>query len=147
MLRVVLAVALVAVALAVAAVINKRRVAAAPTQPTWSVPAQLDRSDFARVSAPWLVAVFSSATCDSCAMVIGLALRLERGDVAVDVIPVQERRELHVRYHVEAVPMLVIADAEGVVRASFVGPPPDEASLVEALAAARGDGPENSEQH
>jgi hypothetical protein len=29
---------------------------------------------------------------------------------------------LHERYHIEAVPTLVIADREGVVRASFMGP-------------------------
>ncbi|MGE0879780.1 MAG: hypothetical protein AB7L13_18150 [Acidimicrobiia bacterium] len=137
MARVVLAAVLIGLALAAAALINRRRVAAAPTQPTWSVPAQLDRHDFARAAAPWLVVVFSSTTCDSCATVSGLALRLEAGDVAVDVVPVQERRELHARYHVEAVPMVVFADAEGVVRASFVGPPPDDVSLADVLAGVR----------
>jgi hypothetical protein len=31
-------------------------------------------------------------------------------------------RELHERYEISGVPMVLIADAEGVVRESFVGP-------------------------
>ena len=31
-------------------------------------------------------------------------------------------RELHERYEISGVPMVLIADAEGVVRQSFVGP-------------------------
>ncbi|HEY4332527.1 MAG TPA: hypothetical protein VGM78_08160, partial [Ilumatobacteraceae bacterium] len=31
-------------------------------------------------------------------------------------------RDLHTRYKIDAVPTLVIADREGVVRASFLGP-------------------------
>ena len=48
-----------------------------------------------------------------------------------------DRRDLHQRYHIEAVPTLVLADREGVVRASFVGPVP-EGALPEAFAALRG---------
>ena len=31
-------------------------------------------------------------------------------------------RRLHERYGIDAVPMVVVADADGVVRASFIGP-------------------------
>jgi hypothetical protein len=44
-------------------------------------------------------------------------------DVAVDEVEVGRRRDLHHRYGVDAVPTLVVADAHGVVRASFVGEP------------------------
>ena len=42
--------------------------------------------------------------------------------VAVDDVEFGAREALHKRYHVDAVPMVVVADAEGIVRASFVGP-------------------------
>jgi hypothetical protein len=43
-------------------------------------------------------------------------------DVAVEEAEVTARRDLHDRYGIDAVPTLVVADADGVVRASFVGP-------------------------
>ena len=41
----------------------------------------------------------------------------------MEEVEVGRRRDLHHRYSVDAVPTLVVADAEGVVRASFVGQP------------------------
>lgn len=136
MTRVLIAAALVVVALVVAQILNRRRRSAAPTQARWAVPEQLDRADFARAGAPWLVVVFSSATCDSCAQVVSAAGALEAGDVAVDVVPVQQRAALHQRYHVDAVPMTLIADDAGVVRASLVGPAEHPGALADALRAA-----------
>ena len=43
-------------------------------------------------------------------------------DVAVVDAEFSTNRTLHQRYRIEAVPTLVIADREGVVRASFLGP-------------------------
>jgi hypothetical protein len=43
--------------------------------------------------------------------------------VAVADVELADEPELHRRYGIDAVPLLVLADAEGVVRASFVGPP------------------------
>ena len=120
--RLVLALALTALAVVVAVVLDRRR-PDAPTSARWAVPVQLDRRDFARPTAPWLVAVFTSATCDSCAGVIARALPLDSAEVAVQEIEVGAQPELHRRYAIDAVPCLVVADAEGVVRASFVGPP------------------------
>jgi protein-disulfide isomerase len=62
---------------------------------------------------------------------------LASADVVVQEVEVADRGDLHRRYNVEAVPTLVVADREGVVRASFVGPPP-EAELAAAIADARG---------
>jgi hypothetical protein len=106
----------------VAAWILQRRRPDAPTGGDWTVPAQLDRTDFERPEAPWLVAVFTSSTCDSCASVLERALPLESSQVAVQHAEVLDRADLHQRYGIDAVPTLVIADAEGVVRASFIGP-------------------------
>ena len=43
-------------------------------------------------------------------------------DVAVQDVEYTALRRLHERYGIDAVPMVVVADADGVVRASFVGP-------------------------
>jgi hypothetical protein len=113
---------LVVVAVVVAFVLQRRRTPEAPTQPTWSVPKQLDRADFARPDAPWLVAVFSSASCQSCAGMVAKAKVLASTEVAVDDVEVGARKALHERYRIEAVPITVMADGDGVVLASFVGP-------------------------
>lgn len=117
-------IALVAVGVAVVvAVMVRRREPDAPTAPTtYPVPAQLDRDDFDRPDAPWLVAVFSSATCLACVDTWEKASVLGSDEVAVQEVEVGARRDLHERYRVEGVPMVVIADVDGVVRASFLGP-------------------------
>jgi hypothetical protein len=120
--RVILTVVLVAIAVTVAVVLQRRR-ADAPTQPTsWTVPAQLDRSDFDRPDAPWLVALFMSATCSTCAGVSEKVELLESDAVATQRLEATIDKPLHDRYGIDAVPTLVIADAQGVVAASFVGP-------------------------
>ena len=119
--RVVVAMVLVAVAVAVAIVLERRK-PGPPTQPKrWEVPTQLDRDDFDARDKPWLVAVFTSATCDSCAKVVPKAEVLASDVVGVVEIPYQTRKDLHRRYNVDVVPTTVVADPEGVVRASFIG--------------------------
>lgn len=119
--RLVVFVALVAVAVIVAVVLQRRR----PEPPTqsrrWPIPTQLDRADFEAASVPWLVAVFTSSTCDSCQGAVERAEPLRSRDVAVAEVSYQRQRDLHERYHVEAVPVTVVADALGVVRAGWVG--------------------------
>jgi hypothetical protein len=118
--RVVVALVLIAVAAAVALVLERRK-PAPPTQSHYEVPTQLDRADFEGADRPWLVAVFTSATCDSCAKVVPKARVLESAEVAVTEVPYQSRKDLHRRYAVDVVPLLVVADPEGVVQASFIG--------------------------
>lgn len=120
--RLVLAAALAVVAVAVAVVVARRR-PAAPTQPSWAVPAQLDRADFDHRNLAWLVVVFTSASCDSCARAVEKAAVLASPEVGFQTVSYQERRDLHDRYSVEAVPTICVADPDGVVRASFVGVP------------------------
>lgn len=122
MARVIIAAALVVAAVIVAALIEKRRRHDAPSQPRSIVPTQLDRADFARPDTPWLVAVFSSSTCISCRQVVAAARVLASREVAVTDVEVTEQPKVHRRYHIEAVPITVIADAAGAVRASFLGP-------------------------
>jgi len=113
--------AVVALALAVAAVVRRRR-PDAPTRAGHRVPMQVDRGDFASPDLPWLVAVFTSATCSTCADVAAKAGVLASQEVAVDIIEWSVARDRHDRYGIEAVPLVVVADAAGIVRAAFVGP-------------------------
>ena len=120
--RVLVAAVLVVVAVVAAVVVDRRQRRDAPTQPQWTVPGQLDRADFDRPDAPWLVVVFTSATCDSCHGTVEKATVLACDDVVVVEAEVSARQDLHDRYAIDAVPTLVVADDEGVVRASFIGP-------------------------
>jgi hypothetical protein len=133
--RLVIALVLLVVAVVVAVVLRRRR-PEPPTQATWDVPSQLDRDDFDRPDAPWLLTVFTSATCESCDGAVTKAVPLASADVAFQEISWQTRRDLHERYRVETVPMILLADPEGVVRVSFIGTPPT-ADLWAAVAGAR----------
>ena len=126
--RVLVAAVIVVVAVVVAVVARRRR-PDAPTQPARRVPAQLDRADFARPDAPWLVAVFTSATCHTCADVVAKAEVLASDDVAVVHVEWQARKDLHERYRIDGVPLLVIADAAGVVRGQLRRPGVGDRSL------------------
>lgn len=119
--RILLALGIAAGAAAVALLMRRRR-RDAPTQSRGRIPAQLDRADFDQPATPWLVAVFTSATCDACQDVRAKADVLSTDDVAVAVIEYPDRRDLHERYRIDAVPLVVVADIRGVVRTSFLGP-------------------------
>jgi hypothetical protein len=121
-LRIGIGAALLVVAVVVALVLERRRKATAgPIRDTYAVPRQLYRADFPHPESPWLVVLFSSRTCDSCAAMREKVLVLESSEVAVCDIEFSAAKELHERYGISGVPMVVIADAEGVVRKSFVG--------------------------
>ena len=117
-----IAVPLVVVAV-LAALVIRRRQPEPPTQRKWSVPTQLDRRDFDRPEAKWLVVVFTSKTCESCEAALAKAAPLASADLAVQDVSYQTDQKLQERYHIDAAPTIVIADREGVVRASFIGTP------------------------
>jgi len=99
----------------------RRRRPEAPSRDLYPVPRQLDRSDFPQPDAPWLVAYFSSSTCLSCQ---GLGPKVEvlaSRDVTVCEQSFETAREVHERYDISAIPMILVADAEGVVQRAFVG--------------------------
>ena len=118
--RLLLALAIMVVAAIVAEVVRRRRRADAPTQPRRQLPTLLDRDDFE--GAGWLVAVFTSDTCTTCADVIHKADVVRCDEVSVSVVSFQTRPDLHERYGIDAVPCLVVADADGVVHDGFLGP-------------------------
>jgi hypothetical protein len=119
--RVVIAAALFLLLAALAWWLEWRRHDDPPTQSPVATPTQLDRADFARPDAPWLVVLFTSGNCDSCAGLYDKAVTLESTEVAVTEVEYFANRALHQRYHVDAAPTTLVADDHGVVRASFLG--------------------------
>lgn len=107
---------------AVLSVVLRRRKPDAPAQAQGVVPYQVDRSDFDATQKNWLVAIFTSSTCDACKDVATKAQVLASKEVAVQIIDFVEMRELHKRYQIDSVPTTVIADQSGVVRFGTVGP-------------------------
>jgi len=100
----------------------RRRKPDAPSQTTHTVPQQLNRDDFVSAEKSWLLAVFTSSTCDACQDVATKAKVLASKDVAVQIIEFQEMPNLHTRYSIDAVPTTVIADNRGVVQYGVLGP-------------------------
>lgn len=123
MIQLIVVLLLGGVAAGVAAVL-RRRTAVTPEQgPSWEVPIQLDRGDFERPDADWLVVLFSSSTCLACAGTWGKVELLGSDAVAVQRVDAVDDEHLHDRYRIDAVPMVVIADRDGVVRRHFLGEP------------------------
>ncbi len=106
----------------VALVARSRRRVDVPTQRTFSVPTQIDRADFGSPNEEWLVIVFTSSTCHVCADVSAKALALASRHVATRIVDYGDRRNVHTRYGIDAVPTLVIADSSGVVLHHVLGP-------------------------
>lgn len=123
MIQLAVAVVVGAVALGVAWWLRRRTSPTPERGPSWTVPGLVDRGDFARPDAPWLVAVFSSATCLACQDTWSKAKLLDSDAVATQELEAIEDRELHQRYGIDAVPLVLIADATGTVRRHFIGPP------------------------
>jgi hypothetical protein len=134
-----IAVAIMATSVIVALVQRRRRPADVPTQATASAPAQLDRHDFSGPEIDWLLVVFTSATCHTCADVANKARVAASAAVRVVEVEYGAERDLHRRYGIDAVPTTVLADRTGVVRASFMGPV-SAADLWAAIAEARAPG-------
>jgi protein-disulfide isomerase len=122
--RLVVLVILTVVAVGAATVLQRRRRPDRPTAPSYEAPTQLDRDDFTRPDAPWLVVVFASETCDSCERVWQAVEPVQAEPVAVQRVVVQRDPGLHKRYRIDGVPTTVVADAEGVVQRSWLGPFP-----------------------
>jgi Thioredoxin len=118
--RIVIGVVLLAVVLVIAARLRRGR-PAPPPRDAYPIPRQLDRADFPRPDAPWLVAYFSSTLCDSCRGLGPKVAALESADVSACELDAARQRDLHERYEVSAIPMILVADDEGVVRRAFVG--------------------------
>jgi hypothetical protein len=119
-----IALAVVAVALVVAAVLRRRQHGeqVARPAPAWVVPERVDRRDFASPPEPWLVAVFTSSTCEACALVAEKAQVLASSSVAVQELEAIRDQSVHQRYGINAVPLVIVCDQDGVVRHHTLGP-------------------------
>ncbi len=137
-LQLLIAAGVVVIAAVVGVVLRRRRAVEVPTQPRHEIPSQLDRADFAP-DMPWVVAVFSSASCSTCADVKRKAAVLESPQVAVVDVEFTAAAELHRKYGITAVPIVAIAGPDGVVRAGFAGPV-SATDLWAAVAEARSPG-------
>lgn len=145
MTQVVIAAVVVCAAVVIGRVLRARRPVAAPTQPVAAVPTQLDRADF-RPEVPWAVVVFSSSACHTCADVVRKARVLESPEVAVIDVEFGAARDMHRKYSIDAVPVVAVAGADGVVRAGFAGPV-SATDLWAAVAEARSPGSLPSDRH
>jgi hypothetical protein len=134
--RLLVLLAVAAVAGAVALLLRSRLGTDAPTRPAWAVPDHVDRADLDRPDAPWMVAVFSSSTCTACRGTWEKARQLESEDVAVQDVDSVEDAALHERYGVNAVPLVLVLGPDGTVHDSFLGEP-SAADLWARVAAAR----------
>ena len=101
---------------------QRKRQVDAPTQGASEVPTQIDRADFVRPDAPWIVVAFTSATCQTCSDIERKVRVLETKSVAMQILEYTAERELHERYKIDAVPAVLMADVNGVVQANFLGP-------------------------
>jgi hypothetical protein len=119
--RLVLA-ALLAIAAGIVAWRLRDRAEPDPVRAAGEVPRQIHRADFPRADAPWLVALFSSASCLSCEAMAAKVAVLDSRDVATCELEFVAHRVLHERYAIDSVPLVIVADADGVTRAAFLGP-------------------------
>ena len=118
------------------ALVAQRGAQPSPVTDSYPVPRQLHRADFPNPDAPWLVALFTSASCDGCEPMRSKVEVLASREVSVCELSFPQARELHDRYAISGVPMVLIADAEGVVMRAFVGPT-SATDLWAAVASAR----------
>jgi hypothetical protein len=121
MTQLLIALGVMVVAGSVGLVLRRHRVTDAPTQAAYAVPVQLDRDDFAP-GVPWVVAVFTSASCATCADVTRKAQVLASPRVAIVEVEFTVAAALHRKYDIQAVPLVAIAGPDGAVRAGFAGP-------------------------
>ena len=93
-----------------------------PVRTGWSIPDQVNRKDFLSPEIPWLVAVFTSSSCDTCSEVVSKTVPLASSQVVVHEVEAKKDKDLHDRYKIEAVPLVALIDTQGVVRSHFLGP-------------------------
>lgn len=104
------------------ALILRRRRPDPPSTPAATVPTQVDRGDFSAPEVPWLLVVFTSATCLSCLSVWNRIRSLESPTIATQQVEAKAHSGLHRRYGIDSVPLTVAVDDQGIVRASVLGP-------------------------
>lgn len=118
--RFLIALALLIVAVVVARLLRSRRKPAVAPSRDWHLPTHIDPADLA-TGTPWVVAIFTSSTCETCQSVLTTAAPLASDDVAVLDLPYQSQRDLHDRYGIEAVPSTLVVAPDGNVVVAWIG--------------------------
>lgn len=126
-IRLVLVVVVVGFAIVLAYRSRRRSDGGSPVLVPFQTPDHVARRDVddaigGAIPQPWLVAVFSSDVCDSCREVLAKASPLQSDEVAVVELSFQRHRSIHEKYSIEAVPLTLVIDRDGVVRETFSGP-------------------------
>jgi len=85
-----------------------------------------ESEDFEKPQGKWLLIFFSSDTCNSCNNVRSLINDLTDDSFHIQEIEFPKRKDLHQRYGINSVPIVLIANEEGVVIWSFAGVPPSD---------------------
>jgi len=117
----------VIMALAVSALTRRtatsgRRARGHDTEPEHHIPDVVSASDFGIPEGQWMLLVFSSEKCATCAVVVEAVSRIDMPGLAVEVIEIERMPELHAEYRIDAVPTTIVADPTGSVCKSFLGP-------------------------
>ncbi len=116
----------VIIALAVSALTRRSattgRRAAAATEQDHHIPDVVSASDFGIPEDQWMLVVFSSDKCATCAVVVEAVSRIDMPDLTVAVVGIERMPGLHAEYRIDAVPTTIVADPTGSVRKSFLGP-------------------------
>lgn len=66
--------------------------------------------------------VFSSESCETCKPVVAESMKLASLGIAIQEVAAETKKDLHEKYDIDAVPMLLLVDKFGVVRSSHLGP-------------------------
>lgn len=119
--RYLLAVALLVIAVGIAVVLDRRRRPTSVPSRQFRLPTHIDRGDLPDAELPWVLAVFTSTSCDTCRGVVEAAQPLRSDTVGVAELAFQLHRSLHNKYEIEAVPAALLVDRAGEVRASWLG--------------------------
>ena len=119
--RIVVAFCLFALLAALAWWLERRRRHDAPTQSPALAPTQLDRADFPRPTRRGSSCCSRRARATRARVCTTRPPRSSRTTSRSPRSSTSRNPALHERYHVDAAPMTLVADADGVVRSSFVG--------------------------
>lgn len=130
--RLVIAVLLVAAAIAVASLAQRRRSASATAVPRSELPAAVDLAAVGLQGGPALV-VFTEETCRTCAAALAVVKGPAGAGIPVAEVPFGAKRELHRQHRIDTVPTTVVTDAGGEVIDGWVGSV-DLSELAAALA-------------
>lgn len=112
-------------ALGIAVLLERHSASTAGPVPTGTVPTRIRRRDLGVGPDGWLLVLFSSSDCSSCARVRDRISTLAGPDVAIREVDHRSEPELHRRYGIDTVPLTVLVDRSGEVGLAVLGPVDD----------------------